>query len=418
MVVLLTGASGFIGRHLAAALRARGHVVREASRQSAAPTDFTRDHDSAVWLPRLAGVDAVVNAAGILRERGPQRFDAIHRRAPCALFEACAQAGVRRVLHISALGADAGARSAYHRSKRDGDDCLESLPLTGIVLQPSLVYGPGGSSAQLFTMLASLPLIPLPGDGGQQVQPIHIDDLCAVVLALLEAEALAGGRLALVGPQPLALRDFLAQLRQAMGLGRPQFLPLPLPLVRAAAAVGSHLSGSLLDRDTLQMLQRGNTADASATRRWLGHAPRAVSQFVAPAEAEGLRAAALMRWMRPVLRLSIALLWIVTGLLSLGLYPVAQSYALLARAGISGALAPFALYGAALLDLALGLALLLRPGRWLWLAQIALILAYTLIISWKLPEFWLHPYGPVLKNLPLLACLWLLYEWERPRWST
>jgi len=418
MVVLLTGASGFIGRHLAAALRARGHVVREASRQGAVPADFTRDHQVADWLPRLAGVDAVINAAGILREHGPQRFDAIHRRAPCALFEACAQAGVRRVLQISALGADAEARSAYHLSKRDGDACLEALPLTGVVVQPSLVYGAGGTSARLFTMLASLPLIPLPGDGGQQVQPIHVDDLCAALLALLEAEALAGGRLALVGPQPLALREFLAALRHAMGLGRPLFLSLPLPLVRGAAALGSQLPGSLLDRDTLQMLERGNTADAAATRRWLGHAPRSAAQFVTPDEAEGLRAAAVMHWMRPLLRLSIALLWIVTGLLSLGLYPVAQSYALLARTGIDGALAPFALYGAALLDLALGLALLLRPGRGLWLAQIALILAYTLIISWKLPEFWLHPYGPVLKNLPLLVCLWLLHEWDRPRWST
>ena len=87
---------------------------------------------------------------------------------------------------------------------------------------------------------------------------------------------------------------------------------------------------------------------------------------------------------------------------------------LLERAGVPAALRPLALYGAAALDLALGIAsLLLRRRRWLWLAQIALILGYTAIITIRLPEFWLHPYGPVLKNLPMLAALWLLLELER-----
>ena len=79
------------------------------------------------------------------------------------------------------------------------------------------------------------------------------------------------------------------------------------------------------------------------------------------------------------------------------------------------ALRPLALYGAAALDLVLGVAsLLMRRRRWLWLAQIALILGYTAIITARLPEFWLHPYGPVLKNLPMLAALWLLLELDRP----
>ncbi|MBN4659360.1 DoxX-like family protein, partial [Escherichia coli] len=90
---------------------------------------------------------------------------------------------------------------------------------------------------------------------------------------------------------------------------------------------------------------------------------------------------------------------------------VEASYALLARTGIAGAAAPLALYGAAALDLLLGLATLLaRRRRWVYAASMALILGYTAIITIALPEFWLHPYGPVLKNLPLLAALWLLWE--------
>jgi hypothetical protein len=77
-------------------------------------------------------------------------------------------------------------------------------------------------------------------------------------------------------------------------------------------------------------------------------------------------------------------------------------------------LAPVMLYGAALMDLAFGIAtLVLKQRYWLWLAQLAVILFYTLVITWKLPEFWLHPYGPLLKNLPMLAAIWLLFEWEK-----
>jgi hypothetical protein len=118
-----------------------------------------------------------------------------------------------------------------------------------------------------------------------------------------------------------------------------------------------------------------------------------------------------------MLRLSVAAVWIVTGIVSLGLYPVSDSYALLARVGITGALtAPIALYGAALLDLAFGIAtLVMRRRRMLWIAQIALMAGYTLLITVFLPEFWLHPYGPLLKNLPMLAAIAVLLVLEEDR---
>jgi hypothetical protein len=128
---------------------------------------------------------------------------------------------------------------------------------------------------------------------------------------------------------------------------------------------------------------------------------------------------ARLAWLLPLLRLSIALVWIVTGLLSFGLYPVQDSYALLARLGITGALAPLMLYGAAALDLALGVAtLVLRRRVLLWWMQIALMLGYMVLITWALPEFWLHPFGPILKNLPMLVAVGLLLALEEPRWNT
>ena len=136
-----------------------------------------------------------------------------------------------------------------------------------------------------------------------------------------------------------------------------------------------------------------------------------VSQFIAAPGAE--RTEAKLGWLLPVLRGSIAAVWLLTAIVSYGLYPVEASYDLLARTGIPADLQPLMLYGAATFDLLLGLGILfLGRRRWLWLAQLILIGFYTLVIAWKLPEFLLHPYGPLTKNLPMLATIWLLYELE------
>src|SRR5688572_5428230 len=150
MKIFLTGSTGFIGRHLAAALRNKGHEVvcsarndrtlqAGATRIEYRQADFTTDFDPAVWMPRLQDIDVVINAVGIIRECGRQTFDAIHRRAPQALFSAAAAAGARRIVQISALGADEQARSQYHLTKKATDDFLATLPLDWIVVQPSVV---------------------------------------------------------------------------------------------------------------------------------------------------------------------------------------------------------------------------------------------------------------------------------------
>ena len=415
MVVLVTGASGFIGSAVVDALRAAGHRVIEVTRRQSATTDadtvavdFTRDFDPAAWRSKLRGVDAVVNAVGILREQGDQTFEALHVRAPRALFAACVDAGVTRVVQISALGADESATSAYHISKRRADEFLAEQSISSVIVQPSLVYGPAGGSARLFDTLASLPLIPLPGDGMQRIQPIHLDDLVACIVALLDRDRWRTGRVALVGADPTTLRDYLAALARALGHSRIRFLRVPISWVRAAALFGKIVPGALLDNETLAMLERGNVADAADTQRILGAPPRPIANFIPRRVATVARRHAQLTWLLPLLRLAVAAMWIVTGIVSIAVYPVSDSYALLARTGLAGTFATAALIGAAVLDIALGLASLLAPSRLLWWTQIILIVGYTAIISVWLPEFWAHPYGPVLKNLPILAALLLL----------
>ena len=416
MVILLTGITGFIGRNVARALRDAGHRVIGVSRSASGPDairgDFTRDVQPEAWIPRLAGVDIAINAVGILREQGRQTFESVHTRAPQALFDACARAGVTRVIQISALGADSGA-SGYFRSKHAADRHLATLPLDWTIVQPSLVYGEGGTSAKMFSLFASLPIIGVPGRGDQRVQPIHVDDLAEALVNLCQRRTASREKIALVGSQAMTYRQMLLELRRAMGLSRALILPLPMRLMRIGARISELSPRSLLDRETLAMLEAGNVASPAATIQLLGREPRAVRDFVDSDLRDKFRQSAQLAWLLPMLRYAVAFVWIWTGIVSFGLYPKEDSLDLLYRTGVPAGIAPLMLYGAATLDLVFGVAILfLRKRRWLWLAQIALILVYTAIITIKLPEFWLHPYGPLSKNLPMLAALYLLYVLE------
>ena len=420
MRVLVLGAEGLIGRAVCDALQAAGHRPirgvrpRHGSRGAGVDrvyVDFAHDTHLADWQPRLPGIDAVVNAVGIFAEHGAQTFRRIHTQTPRALFAACREAGITRVVQISALGADEHATSRFHRSKRAGDTALHAMVPTGTVLQPSLVFGAAGASSRMLMLLAWLPLAVLPDAGRQPVQPIHVDDLAALVVRLLEDDA-RPALLAAVGPQALSLARYLSLLRRALDGGSSRVLGIPSAWLARLGRVG----GRWIDREALAMLDRGSTADAAPAALWLGHPPRAPRQFLSRADATDLRVLIGWRVWGALGRVAVALTWITTGMLSLGLYPVSGSLALLAQVGLHGVAAEVALYGAALLDLALGLATLLMHGRALrlaYLAQAALILSYTAIISVALPAFWLHPFGPILKNLPMLALIGALYATER-----
>lgn len=419
MKILLTGATGFIGRHLRRALLDAGHSLLCTSRELHADgarcqwvvVDFA-EAGTARWRELLVGIDAVVNTVGVFRERGDATFASVHGTAARRLFAACVHAGVQRVVHVSALGADADARTDYHLSKRAADEHLLSLPLDATVVQPSLVFGLDGTSSRALLTWSSLPLVPLPAGGMQQVQPVHVADVTDALVALLrQRELWRGQRIALVGPVPLTLCDYLRALRAGLGLQSWRAWAVPAAWVSIAAGVGQRLPGALFDRAAWQMLQRGNVGDVSALATLLGRVPRAATRFIEPEVSAAARRQAQLGWLLPLLRGSLAAVWIVTAVVSFGLYPPEQSYALLQRAGVPAAWQPLALYGAAALDLVLGVLTLwpLRRTRSLWLAQIALIVGYTLIISWRLPEQWLHPYGPISKNLPMLALLALLF---------
>lgn len=418
--VLVLGADGFIGRAVCAALLARGHRPLRGIRRGhgKAPPDagnvwidFGADISPEIWPPRLGGVDAVINTVGIFVEHGAQTFERIHVAAPRALFQACRHAGVRRVVQVSALGADEMAGTAFHRSKRTADEALHALlPTQGVVVRPSLVFGMRGASSRMLAMLALLPLTPLPEGGAAHVQPIHVDDLASLLVRLATMPQVGVPTVDAVGPRALSLAAYLAVLRESLGAGPLRIVPLKAATLGRLAAI---FGGRWISRDALTMLARGNTADAAAVTRLLGRQPRDPARFLDRGDTNELRVMLTWQLFGPVMRWSVALVWLGSGVTSLVGYPLARSLALLAGAGLHGTLAWIALVAGAVIDIAFGIATLAMPRRWLYLLQIATILGYTAIITIALPQFWLHPFGPVLKNLPMLAMLGALCMAQR-----
>jgi uncharacterized protein YbjT (DUF2867 family) len=419
MNVLLCGADGFIGRHLAEHLAAGGHRVVRGVRRPRMPgdiaIDYAQDTDADAWVDRLNDIDAVINAVGILIETAAQPFVALHEKAPQALFDACVLAGVDRVVQISALGADQSL-TPYLASKAAADGHLARLPLQWAVVRPSIVYGDDGASSRFFRGLASLPVIGLPGKGDQALQPIHIDDLGQCVLKLLESPGCRTSELG--GPRAVSYRQLLATYRRSLGFGEAVWMPIPMAIMSAAAHVSEWLGRKVLSRDTLAMLARGNTTATRDAEALLGRPPRNIEDFIVPSSRAALRAESIAAWSLPLLRFALAMVWIAAAVVSAGLYPKERSLALLAPLGLTGVGAIVALYGAAALDTLMGVLTLARPSRALWLGQILLVGFYSLVIAIALPEFWLHPFGPLVKNLPILAVLFILFASEEPKWTT
>lgn len=286
MKILISGATGFVGRHLTHTLRNAGHTVIRAIRRPSEPgdiaMDFGNDSTKEVWLPRLKGIDAVINAVGVLRDSPSTPMQKLHTETPIALFAACAQAGVGRIVHLSALGVDSGVEVPYFTTRLATERALSKLPakVRWLCLRPSVIYGDDGTSAQMFRQLAKLPVHVLPMGGLQTMQPVHIDDICAAATNWLADPDAASLTVEATGAEATTMRGMLDSYREQLGYRPAWHVAMPAMFVRLAARAGDHIPSSPLCSDTFTMLAAGNTAPASRFAGLLGHQPRGYRNFI------------------------------------------------------------------------------------------------------------------------------------------
>ncbi len=280
--ILLIGGTGFIGRHVLAKLAASDYRVVVPTRHLKSARDLqvlscvdavieADVHDDAVLKKLMVGMDAVINLVGILHSRpakdgaayGPD-FARAHVELPRRIVAACAEAGVRRYLHMSALGAAVDAPSMYLRSKAAGEAAALSQHGVGTtIFRPSVVFGEEDSFLNMFaTMQKFFPLMPLAG-AESKFQPVYVQDVAQAFVNALERDHTIGEVLELGGPQIYTLRRLVQLAGQYSGHPRP-VIGLPPALATLQAFMLEHMPGTpLMSRDNLDSMKKDNVVSTS-----------------------------------------------------------------------------------------------------------------------------------------------------------
>jgi uncharacterized protein YbjT (DUF2867 family) len=420
MRVLVTGASGLIGSALVARLVAEGHGVVAVARHTARPArsqpaahwvalDMAAATGPEHWLPHLAGIDAVVNCAGVLQDGPGDSTRGVHVAGTGALFAACRQAGVRRVVQISAIGVDRGTPSAFSRTKLEGDRALMRHDLDWVILRPSVVLGPaayGGSA--LFRGLAALPWLPVMPDTGP-LQVVQLDEVVAAILFFLAAGASSHIALDLVGPERLSFADIVRHYRRWLGWNEPRLVRLPGRIAAPLYRLGD-FAGFLGWRPPLRTtaraeIVRGAVGDPAPWTAVTGIVPKtlAAALMARPASVQERWFAGLYV-LKPVVFVVLSLFWIATGLISLA--PGYDIGVYLMREAGAGALSGPTVVAGGLVDAAIGIGIAWRrTTRRALHAGLALSGFYILAASALLPRLWSAPLGPLLKVWPIIVLM-------------
>jgi NADH dehydrogenase len=278
-LVTVFGGSGFIGRHVVRALLKRRWRVRAAVRRPDL-AGHLQPLGMVGWVQPIQanlrnrpsvdravrGADAVVNLVAILAESGRQRFEAVHVFGARAVAEATRAAGIARLVHVSAIGADPASPSDYARTKALGERAVFDTIPAATVMRPSIVFGPEDHFFNQFAGLAQfLPALPLIGGGHTRFQPVFVGDVATAIADAVEGKAKTATVYELGGPEIKTFRECMELMLREIDRKR-LLLPLPWPLAKLAAAVLQFLPGKLLTPDQVRLLRTDNVVSEAARR--------------------------------------------------------------------------------------------------------------------------------------------------------
>lgn len=305
-LVTVFGGAGFIGTQIVQLLAQAGYRVRVAVRRpdlaghvrplgtvgQVMPVQANiRNVDSV--MRAIRGAKIVINLVGIGFERGKQRFDAVHTEGARIVAEAASRLGVERLVHMSALGADAQSASAYAVTKAKGEAAVLAAFPSAVIMRPSIAFGPGDGFFNQYGMLARLmPVLPVIG-GKTKFQPIYVGDLAAAFVAAAEG-AVKGGKAYELGGPDIATHKELVQRVLADTNRKNPLLPLPDGLARLAALPFALLPKPLITADQIELLQRDNVVSDVALRE-----KRTLAAFgITPTGMDAVLPSYLWRFMR------------------------------------------------------------------------------------------------------------------------
>src|SRR4051812_19899429 len=279
MKVLVTGGTGVIGQAAVTEILAAGHTVRLLSRNAAYDA---RQWPSGVesWPASVSepetlrgcadGCELVLHVAGIIEETGTLTFESVNVEGTRAIVREAERCKVGRLIFVSSLGAEAG-ESPYHRSKRRAEEIVRNFAGGWIILRPGNVYGPGDDVISLLlTMVRTLPVVPVIGDGADAFQPIWVNDLSAAIVQCLDRTDLHGRVLELAGEEKTSVNDLLDRMSEITGR-TPTRIPIPSFIANAGVTIASLLGAKLpINENQLTMLSEGNVIRTPGTNALTG----------------------------------------------------------------------------------------------------------------------------------------------------
>lgn len=419
MRVLVIGGAGFVGSHIVTALLAKGHDVTLGGRGffcprfpslKSIPVDYKTDTNPEVWKPRLNNIDAVVNCIGVLNAKNGE-IDCIHHKTPAALFTACQQKGTKHVVQISAKGTEVDRGIAYNDTKKAADDFLKNLNISATIIRPSYVYSHGSyGGSSLFRGLAAMPFfLPVVGKGDQLFQPILAEDLAAMIVNRIETAEPGMVELDGIGPEKVSNLQLLEKTRTWLGFGKGIILRAPMSILNVVSLISCIAPAFPINRTTVGMMKFPDVAASTPEAfeklvETTGVKPKGYSEILReqPSFVQD-RWHARLFLLKPLIRIILALMWIVSGLVSFWI-PEGMQQALMHLLPFTNSQFVLLMHCGTGLDILLGILILFnwRP-MWIGLLQLVVIICYTAFISIWLPTFWLHPFGPLVKNVPILV---------------
>lgn len=293
-MVTVVGGTGFLGRYVVQELVQAGYAVQVISRRAhRAAHQQPLGYQTRVLYKRgditqprsiqeaIAGSFAVVNLVGILFEKRKQRFSAIHAQCPERLAQLVKEAGVERLIHVSALGVDKAGQSVYARSKGTGEKAVLSAFPRATILRPSIIFGAEDNFFNQFACLSRfVPALPLIGGGHTKFQPVYVGDVAKAVVAALKKPETAGQIYELGGPEVLSFQEILQYILQQTGYRRC-LVKLPWALANVVGFLGEFLPKPPLTRDQVKLLKQDNVVQPDRDGfRILGLKPTAIAQVV------------------------------------------------------------------------------------------------------------------------------------------
>jgi len=419
MRILILGGYGLIGAEIMCACIAAGFDCVGLGRSAATGerlvpgarwigADMAALDNSERWAPHLAGIDAIINAAGALQDGARDNLDAVHHRSIAALADAAAKMNVKKFVQISAPGADAGASTAFMRTKAAGDAAVRASSLDWIVLKPGLVIGRGAyGGTALLRMLAGFPLMTPLVHASARVQTVALDDVAAAAVAALRSEVPARRDFDLVEDDAHSLRDIVRGFRRQLGFA-PALVEPDLPgWVAAPVAAAADLAGALgwrspLRSTALKVMSENVLADPEPWRAAGGRRMKPFDETLAALPGDALdRIFARAQLALPLMIVALGVFWLVSGAVGLVSIDAAAAH-LHAFVGAGGARA--LVIAGSLADLAIGAGLLVRgTSRVAAIASVIVAVAYFVAGTLIEPALWLDPFGALAKIIPLTA---------------